>query len=499
MKTSRIRWFGLSFSIFTVLLIIFTISSVFYVKGLLNQYEAAQPEKQVNTAIERLSSEAKYSEEFWSKYQLPQVEDTVKSRFIQLFSNENLTFLPGSSSADDEACYQVKADGVSIAEVVLKAKGPAVTKLAVFSMRDWEIKSYRPLLEKKEYTLSLPENFTVSADDKPLFADDDQKGSNGKLKYTIKDVYLRPQFLIKVESGKEIAYTVQGSRVIPEIYEYNFTLPSTITVSINGEENQGALTADGRFKYIIMSTEKPEVIISDIYGNQINYQGGSLPLTYHAIDAPQGYIVELDGSKLPDKAISSSIPRKYDVLEGLVENLPSRTRFEVAILKDGAKVTVKDANGNPVELKKGETEHDFTDGIKAVDIVPEEISEKVDVLNVAQSWSLFMSNDYSFADIEKLMVPDSYQYKVAKAYANSIDRQFFSNHSLLQPAFTENTVKNFCQITDDSFSVEISFVKHMRLTATGKNVDDAMNDRFYFVKQDNKWLLAGLKEVETNE
>ena len=52
------------------------------------------------------------------------------------------------------------------------------------------------------------------------------------------------------------------------------------------------------------------------------------------------------------------------------------------------------------------------------------------------------------------------------------------------------------------FSVDISFVKHMRLYY-GARVDDPMNDRFYFVRYDDTdngvndptWKLAGMKEI----
>ena len=106
-----------------------------------------------------------------------------------------------------------------------------------------------------------------------------------------------------------------------------------------------------------------------------------------------------------------------------------------------------------------------------------------------------MSNDVSFEKMAQLMVPNSYQYNVAKSYSTSVDRLFFASHSLLSPAFTDTGVRNFSWITEDSFSVEVRFVKHMRLTKGGKQVDDAMNDRFYFVKTNGQWLLAGMKEV----
>ena len=136
------------------------------------------------------------------------------------------------------------------------------------------------------------------------------------------------------------------------------------------------------------------------------------------------------------------------------------------------------------------------------DTVPEEVSAEVDVLKVAQIWSLFMSQDASFKQLEKYLIPDSYQYDVVKKYATGVDITFTSAHTLANPAFTDASVTNFSWITEECFSVDISFVKHM-IVGSGKRVDDLMNDRFYFVKYDatndgidnGAWKIASMKEI----
>ena len=87
-----------------------------------------------------------------------------------------------------------------------------------------------------------------------------------------------------------------------------------------------------------------------------------------------------------------------------------------------------------------------------------------------------MTNDLAFSRIRGYLIPGSYQYEVAQKYATGVDITFTSRHTLDDPAFTGNTVTNFVWITEDCFSVDISFVKHMRLWY-GTPVDDAMNDR----------------------
>ena len=72
----------------------------------------------------------------------------------------------------------------------------------------------------------------------------------------------------------------------------------------------------------------------------------------------------------------------------------------------------------------------------------------------------------------------------------------------MDPPFRNERVGNFRQITDDCFSVDISFDKHMRLYY-GKEIVDSMNERWYFLKYGTgdaapTWRLAAMKEVGSN-
>ena len=111
-----------------------------------------------------------------------------------------------------------------------------------------------------------------------------------------------------------------------------------------------------------------------------------------------------------------------------------------------------------------------------------------------------MTCDLDFSVLVKDLVKSSYQYNVAEKYNNSVDKQFMSVHTLLNPVFTEESVKNFTWITDNCFSVDIRFIKNMRIDG-GSIVQDEMNEKFYFVKYDDtndyynnpKWKLVGMK------
>ena len=488
MKSKKLfKWIYIGFAALMAMLML---AAILYVRGLLVEYEASRPERQAELAIAQLAEETKESG-YWQKFDLPQVDEEIKTQFLALCQSDELNYIAQSTATEDEMEYIIRKGSFPLAKVTLKAQGPQVTKLAVFTMREWAIEGIVPLLEERTYTATLPEGFGLWADGKELSA----KAEGGKNRFTLEKVYLEPQFKVTAADGSEIGYEIKNFKVIPSIFEYSITLPATIQVQMNGKELQGTQLAGGRVRYEIMELQKPEILLSDPYGNQVQYDEKELPMTYLSLAAPADYTVLLEGKAVAEQAVKYAVAEEYALLENLVHELPTQVHYEIAILKENAAIAVTDGQGNPVSLEQGATELDLTTPLPKQDTVPQEIADQIDVLQVAQHWSLFMSNDRSFTEMAKEMDPDSYQYEVAKKYSTSIDKQFFASHTLLSPAFTENKVGNFTQITPDAFSVEVSFIKHMRLNNGGKVVKDAMNDVFYFVRNEDGWRLAALKEV----
>lgn len=503
MKNKNIfKW---SFLAFAGVMVILIIASLLGMRGMLKQYESEQPEYQAKAALAQLASDAKDANGFWDKYLLPETEVgdfekdiDVKSEFLGLFKEEDMSFaIKNGSYGEDEMRYTIRNGSIDLAEVILKAEGEPKTKLFVFTSREWKIEKIEPIFGKNDYTIQLPDYFSLSANGIDISKEDGSATDNGKIKYTVSGVYIEPKFVISDDNGNKVGYIVKNNKVLPEYYDYTLVVPHTLSVSVNGEVSEGTKRDDGLILHKLVFLEKPEVTVSDLYGNTVEYNGKTLPLTYMNVIAPETYSVKLNGNDLPNKAVSKTDNPEFEFVIGLVEGIPQRCEYNIAILDAKAEINIKDSEGNDVELDRSQKVLDLTVA-QPLENVPESVSDKVDVLKYAQNWSLFMSNDYSFANVSKLLLPDSKQYKVAKEYSTSVDRTFFSGHSLLDPAFTECKVENFIWITDDCFSVDISFVKHMRLTRTGALVDDPMNDRFYFVKKDGKWLIAAMKEVNVN-
>lgn len=513
MKKKKITFLKV-YLVYIIILAAAVIASVSYVNKVMHQYENFRPEKCVEDAFVVLKDDIENGV-FWEKYSLPEVKAgeyekqiDVQSKYAELFLEEDVDIAQkGGADEEDELFYEVKNGGVVLAEVKLKAMGPAVTKLAVFNIREWNVEYVKPVLETYEYTVSVPADFCVSVNDIALTAAAGKLNDNKEITYTIENVYLEPDFMITNAEGSSVDYTVKNYQVMAEYYNYSLILPESLTVEVNGEKAQGTDVGDDHLAYDIILLEKPEVTIKDCYGNTVNYEGGSeFPLTYKNIKADSRYTVKVSGSLVPDEVVTTAENEEYEPLADYVDDLPKINLYNIAVLENEAEISVTDEKGNPLTFDKEETQLDLTAQMNALDTVPDSVSAEIDVLDVAQKWSMFLTKDLPFSEMKEYMVEDSYQYNVARQYATGIDITFTSSHTLDNPPFTDVSVSNFVWITDDCFSIDISFVKHMILKKGGK-VDDPMNDRFTFVKYDDSdngiddpaWKLISMKEIVSNE
>ncbi len=503
-------WFYLGF---VAVLACLVIAAVIYVNGLLKKYEETQPAFYVEQTMKELVSDAQ-SGQFMGKYLMPEIKTgiyeadrDIKAEYLKSYAEGELTYsVKNGAHEEDVLVYIVKNGEKALAEVKLRALGPAETKLAVLNFREWKVESVKPLLEQKEYTVSIPVSFGIKVNGIELTENEITSMNGDESVYTVSGIYMEPMFEITDWNGDAVEYAIDGSKVVAEFYSYDLTLPNSLTVQVNGELLQGEPLDRNRTTYSILELDKPTVIIADYYGNAIDYAGQTnVPLTYTVITADSRQTVLVEGAEVPGECVMVSDNPELQNIADYVENLPTIKEYNISVLKADAEIKVLDENGQELVFEKGAGSYDFTDLIAGAETMPQDISDEIDVLQVAKLWSLFMSADKPFSEVAQYMIKDSYQYQVAYKYANSVDITFTSNHTLMNPPFTEEQVTNFVWVTENCFSVDISFVKHM-LVRNGKQVDDTMNDRFYFVlydatndNQDNPtWKMASMKEIVNN-
>lgn len=499
--------------IYLAVVFVAVVAAIIYVNVLLHRYEDLRPEVKVDEAVAELK-EAATNGTFWSKYSMPAVvtgkfeaNRDVQGEYLEMYQSENLKYSAKSGMhAEDELVYMLKSGDVELAEITLKATGPAETKLVVFSFREWEILSVKPLFESQDYELALPQDFEVQVNGVQLTREDGELNEN-EISYSMKNLYREPAIQITDREGRAVNFKVQDGKIVAEFYVYSLTLPEALKVEVNGVTCVGENVGNKRIRYDIYEVEKPDVMIKDYFGNSLVYDGGnSVPLTLSTITADSRYEVKVSGKDIPAEVITVADNKDYAPLQDYAVNLPVVHTYDIAILEDNALIEVWDEEGMPVSLDEEATEHDLLAIMEGEAEVPEEISREIDLLQIAHDWSLFMSNDLAFSEISKYMIKDSYQYEVARKYATGADITYTSAHRLGTPPFTEDLVTNFQWISENSFSVDISFVKHMILNV-GTRVDDPMNDRFYFVKYDTTddgkdnptWKMISMKEIVNND
>lgn len=508
--------FKVGFCAYIALLVILVAAALFYVSGVLEDYEAAVPENVlVKAFLELQMDEWDGTESFWEKYNLPEVSPgrlegsfDVKEEYVKRLTEDGAAeFAEKKGNTDpDKLVYIYSKNGVDAAEITLRATSESMTKLAILTYRTWEVESIKPILEKKEYTLIVPTEFTVRINGLELTEGEIVSQNETETSYNTGGLYLLPEVEITDGNGDKVTYQIANGQIVAEFYYYTLTLPSTLMVELNGQMVEGTMQ-DDFVQYQVKELTKPQLVIKDYYGNSFAYEGGNeIPLTYLQIKADSRYKVLVQDKQVPADAVMISENPEFQVLADYVPNLPVIHTYDIAVLSADAKVQVVNQDNIAVDMEKGKTFYDFVGQAGIMGDVPRDVAAQIDVLAVAQEWSLFMSNDRSFEDIAGYMVKDCYQYQVAKKYANSVDRKFFSSHTLLDPAFTDNKVQNFMWIADNCFSVDVSFVKHMALKS-GKKVDDDMNDRFFFVKWDDTeddvenptWKIVSMKEIVNYE
>lgn len=504
--------FKMAYILYVSVLTLLVVVAALYVSSLLKKYENTMPEQYVKNAYEDLVVSAKEGT-LWQQYFLPEFETgeyeqalDVQTTYEKMLTECTAEFvMQNGDYPEDEMYYSVFCNGAKVAEAKLKAKGPAVTKLAILSYREWNVEYLRPFIEKCDYSLCVPAEFLVKANGITLEAEENSENSNGEVKYVVEGVYFAPEFEIRDGKSNSVAYEISDNKVVAEYYYYNLVLPDTVLMTVNGTKATGVAQDDHTVYYEVKELVKPEVILSDLYGNTFSYEGGqSIPFTHKVITCEEGYEVFAMDTKVPKDAIFVENNTEYEVLKDYVSELPQLTCYSVAVLKEDADITVIDSEGKKTELTDKDI-YSFTAQDKYLDQVPSEVAEQVDVLDIAQKWSLFMSADLSFDNMAKYLIKGSYQYDVAIKYATGVDIKFVSGHGFAAQPFTQESVSNFVWISEDCFSVDISFVKHMVLRS-GTKVDDSMNDRFYFVKYDDTddgvsnptWKIASMKEIVNN-
>lgn len=425
--------------------LIFTISLILYafllvlgasmllskVKGQLAEYESAQPEKAVEMNIKAFVNAAKNGT-LSQMITLPKgfigefdENSPFVKPYVDLIAEGNITYKKLLDEGDsDSSGYALYSGDRQVAKMRIRGVNER-TKLLIFTCSDWELVSIEPIT-------------TAS---------------------------------------------------------FNLTFPDGITVTVDGNKMSGILGADGNVSYSASSfSEIKTITAEDEYGHVVEVDTNNVDkIKYKSfeITVPDSFKVETGGQTLVSDSLSKIEMTGFDMIKEYMSSVPSLVTYKFSILTEEGKtpdVKVTDNIGGNVEVDYEKGYLKVTELTKT-DSIPSEISDVFDVLKSVETHSLFTSDDLSgkqhgFATLAAYLIEDSFLYKSFYEYATGIDITFTSNHTLMNPAFVDESVGGFVKYSDNCFSCEVKLTKRMKLTRTGQIREDKIDATYYYVKVD---------------
>ena len=308
-----------------------------------------------------------------------------------------------------------------------------------------------------------------------LFTVSKYEKSNAKISDGIKKLYKSDD--LKIKKNTKLSKD--------EVYAYdlynNDKLISTVSIkSVNSYKRMAILTIDEW----------------DVVDYQNYFDKG---IYAYEIKVPENYTVKVNGNTLSN----DDITKEGDVegLERLTEyvEIEKSKTYEVNNLVYKPEIVILDANNKEVEYKEEDNKINVTKEfreIKTLEDAKSYIKDDFDILKLAENWSLYLTNDLSggLNTLRPYLIKDSYYYTMAYNWSRNIDRTFVSSHRLKNPVFTNEVVEDFIIYNDNAFSCKVYLEKNM--VVSGKDKQDIMNDRLYFIYYDGGYKLVNMEAIK---
>ncbi len=506
--------FWIIYAVFTIGFAVVCFNAVTYVKEVLAEYEASQPEKMAEQQLEAIrEAAAKDSLETVLTFQklnqaVYDIDISDYREYKDKIKNaKELTYKIKNGYSETEQKFNILADGEVVAVLTLESVKEEI-KLAILKLNEWKVREITPVLTlvNYNYVVDVPQGFSVEINGTKL-TNAVSSEQTGWETYVVETLYSEPQIKICDSYGKEAHYDIVDNHVKPIVYSYELRIPKEISVYAGGLLQEGILCGEEKEYSFITLYESLE--LKDAHGNSLEYKGGDDILTYdYVIKVPSNFNVSVNGQPAQSYITETLLNDEYQYIAEYAQ-MPGFTTYEISKAIGEPAIEITDNLNQKVEcvFENGVFEVTKQTGL---DAVPEEIAAAVDVLEIAKTWSRFMTKDLQgsqngFGTMKKYLIKNSYLYDVAYKWATNIDITFIFAHVLKNPPFTDEKVSNFISYGDTLFSCDIYFVKHMEDTKDRYEgeIEDIMNSTFYFMNYDEtedgvdnpKWVVLDIKEI----
>ena len=296
--------------------------------------------------------------------------------------------------------------------------------------------------------------------------------SNSSIRKGLKNLCKNSNLVVEKKKGsKDYTYNVYS----------NDALLATVTLE----------KKDSYKKMLILTIDKWE-----IKNIESNFERG---IFYYDIVLPSDYKLYINNIEVTDSYEETD----YQGLEKVTKyvSIAKTKTYKLDNFISNAKIVIKDESGNKVDYKLKDNKIEITKEFITYDSYEDalkKIDGEVDIMSLAEDWSLFLTDDLggSWHGLSKLtpyLILDSDIYNMAYNWAHNVDITFVSRHTLKNPTFTNESVKNCTVYNKSAFRCEVTLEKNM--IVNGQDKVDKMHDYFYFVKYEDTWKLVDMKSI----
>ena len=509
-----------AYLIFVAVCVVLSAAFLIYVHSVIMEYDRAQPERVVQEYIDHLSDVAQagtlkvelgFNELCGSRY-----EDNDAEAYAHEYSEKvcgGLTYeYIASKSSELSKTYSIRSQDEAVGTLTINGANSR-TSLFFFSMADWSVQEFVPLIADTIYDLKVyrPVGTNVYINGTQPYEEDRDYASEIPA-YSVLGLLHEPTIEYRDMDGESLMYTVDGNTVKPVLYDTRMSFPEGIAVEVNGVGVTGTPTGNGELAYDIRSMEEPIVSLSDAMGLKYNYLGEFEADIYtYAVNVPEEYAVTMNGKNADDICVVQHITHDDAaiLLEKAGVTLKATKSYTLSLLSEGLTVCVTDADGIQTTYEMTEPAL-IIDSEKGSDEIPDDIASQLDVLEIAKMWSKFMTDDlegesHGLEEMRQYFIKDSDYYRYAAEWALGPDIKFTSPHTL--DSFTNERVSNFIQYSDTCFSCDVYFEKNMSLIYEDRFAGfrtDVFHSKMYFLytddtpdngEDDPHWAIAVMHDV----
>ncbi len=436
--TSR-RFFGRPFLIYLGILVILALSFVFYVRHILAQYEASQPDNVAlyyATCIQKAAKKGRMD----GVVSLGAVRNEMSATDEQLKAYEPAVAKGAMTvrcieEKDDILTYALLCNNYVIAHVDLHYSGQR-TWLAIFTADIWEIGTVTATPFR--FDVSLSAGLTATMDGNVLAGEHS-------------------------EDGKTVHYQVAS-----------LAIPSIVLTDLLGNEKPYDQCGDGDFDGYVVRVP-----------SNYTLKGKT------EIPVSAAILTDMDEFQYA-QAYSKDIPRQAEYDIRVLGDTYSLTVFDNA----GNALNIAD-QGETVIFTEQATAETLPDTLVG-EPDPLAMAQRWSLLMTRDLWG----PRYGFYQMEGYLIKGSYLHTVAWQWVTGVDITFTSGHTLANPAFQVAEATNFVVYGDTAFSCDIHLEKELYLSRGGV-VNDVIHSTFYFVycddtddgKNNPHWAIADKRDI----